>query len=71
MKVSLNFIGVCSYFGLSLSPSSTLDVLTYPLILSIIKTYDLIALSKYPIKYLELVFVLTNFEITMLSKLTP
>ena len=25
------------------------------------------ALSKYPIKYLELVFALTNFEITILS----
>ena len=36
----------------------------------IIKTNGLIALSKYPIKCLELVFVLTNFEITILSTLT-
>ena len=28
-----------------------------------------IDLSKYPIKYSELVFVLTNFEITILSTL--
>ena len=27
-------------------------------------------MSKYPIKYLELVFALTNFEITILSVLT-
>ena len=43
-----------------LFPSLTLNVLTYPLILGIIKSNGLIALSKYPIKYLELVFVLTN-----------
>ena len=28
-----------------------------------------IALSKYPIKYLELVFVGTNFEITVISQI--
>ena len=33
-----------------LFPSLTLKVLTYPLILGIIKTISLIALSKYPIK---------------------
>ena len=33
-----------------LFPSLTLNVLTYPLILGIIKTIGLIALSKYPIK---------------------
>ena len=55
---------------LFLSPSLTLNVLTYPLILGIIKTDGLIALYKSPIKYLELVFALTNFEITILSTLT-
>ena len=50
----------------SLCPSLTLNVLAYPLILGIIKTNGLIALSKYSIKYLELVFVSINFEITIL-----
>ena len=54
----------------SLCPSLTLNVLAYPLILGIIKTNGLIALSKYSIKYLELVFVSINFEITILSTLT-
>ena len=49
--------------------SSTLNVLTYLFILGIIKTNGVTSLSKYPIKYLELVFVLTNFEITILSAL--
>ena len=49
---------------------STLNVSTYPLILGIIKTNDFTALSKYLIKYLELVFALTNFEMTILSTLT-
>ena len=56
---------------LSLFPSLTLNVLTYSLIFSIIKTNGLIALSKYPIKYLKLVFVSINFEVTMLLTLTP
>ena len=43
--------------------SLNLNVLTYPLILDIIKTNGLIVLSKYPLKYLELVFVLTSFEV--------
>ena len=43
--------------------SLNLNVLTYPLILDIIKTNGLIVLSKYPLKYLELVFVLTNSEV--------
>ena len=56
---------------LSLFPSSlTLNVLAYPLILGIMKTNGLIALSKYPIQYLELVFVLNYFEITIFSTLT-
>ena len=54
----------------TLSPSFTVTVLTYSLILGIIATNGAIALSKYPIKYLELVFALTNFEITVLSTLT-
>ena len=53
------------------SPSLTLNVLTYQLILEIIKTNVLTVLSNFdPIKYLELIFVLTNFEITILLKLT-
>ena len=55
---------------LFLSPSSTLNVLIYPLILGIIKSNGVIALSKYQIQNLELVFVLTNFEITMFTILT-
>ena len=51
--------------------SSTLNVLTYPLILGIIKTNGLIDLSNFiPIKYLELVFVSINFQISVLSTLT-
>ena len=50
--------------------SSTLNILTSPLILGIIKTNGLIDLSTHPIKYLELVFVLTNIEIIILSTLT-
>ena len=38
--------------------------------LGIIKINSRMYLSKYPIKYLESVFVLTNFEITTLSTLT-
>ena len=50
--------------------SSALNALTYPLILGIIETNGPISLSKYPIKYLELVSIFTNFEITILSTLT-
>ena len=50
--------------------TSALSVLTYPPILGIIKTNGLLSLSKYPIKYSELVFILINFEITILSTLT-
>ena len=53
-----------------LFPFLTLNVIAYPLILDIFKTTGLTVLSKYPIKYLELVFVLTNFEIAILSTLT-
>ena len=42
-----------------------LKVLRYPLILGNIKTNGLIISSKYPIKYLELFFVSTNFEMTI------
>ena len=55
---------------LSLSPSLMLNVSTYPLIFGIIKTNSLITLATYLIKYLTLVFVLINFEITMLSTST-
>ena len=50
-------------------PSLTLNVLAYPLV-GIIKTNGLIVLSKHPIKYLELLFVLTYFEITISVTLT-
>ena len=52
-----------------LFPSLTLNVLAYPLV-GIIKTNGLIVLSKHPIKYLELLFVLTYFEITISVTLT-
>ena len=56
--------------SMEMSPPLTLNVLTYPLMLGIIKTNGIIALSNFiPIKYLELVFVLTNFQITILSTL--
>ena len=42
----------------------------YRQIFGIIKTNGLISLSKYPIKYLELVLVLTDFEITILRTLS-
>ena len=58
------------YCFLSLFPSLTLNVLTYLVILGISKTNGLLTLSKYAIKYLELVFVLINFEIAILSTLT-
>ena len=53
-----------------LFPFLTLNVIAYPLILDIFKTTGLTVLSEYPIKYLELVFILTNFEIAILSTLT-
>ena len=62
--------GKTYFLLLSLSSSLTLNVLTYPLILSNIKTNGLIYLSKNPIKYLQTVFVSPNFEITILSILT-
>ena len=34
------------------------------------KTNGLLVLSKYPIKYLELLIILTDFEVTILSTLT-
>ena len=51
---------------LSLSTSSTFKVLTYSPILDNIKTNDLITISKYPIESLDLVFILINFEMTIL-----
>ena len=51
---------------LSSTPSLTLNVSTYQLILDNINTNGLITLFKYPIKYLELVFVSTNVEMTKL-----
>ena len=54
---------------LSLSTSLTLNVLIYPLILVNTKTNGLITLFKYSIKYLELGFASTDFEISILSTL--
>ena len=54
---------------LSLSQSLISNVLTYPLILSNTETNVVVTLSIYSIKYLELVFVSTNFKITILSTL--
>ena len=51
---------------LSLSPSLTLNVLTNQLAL-IISKQSRMTLSNYPRKYLEIVFVSTNFVITILS----
>ena len=59
-----------SFLLLSLSPPLTLKVLTNPLILGNTKTNDLVTLSKYSIKCLELVFAVTNFGITILSTIT-
>ena len=53
---------------LSLSPSLSLNVLTYPHILGNIKTNGLITSSKYSIKDLELFFVSVKFEIIISSK---
>ena len=60
----------CSYLYLHLIWPTSWKVSTYPLILCNIKTNGLITSSKYPIKYLESVFVLINFETNMLSTLT-
>ena len=54
---------------LSLFSSLALNIVTYPLAFGNIKTNGLITLSKYPIEYLELVFVSTNFEMIILSTL--
>ena len=43
--------------------------LSPPLIFRISRANGLITSSKYPIKYLELFFVVTNFEVSILSKL--
>ena len=48
----------------------SLNILSNPLICGNIKTNNLLTLSEYLVKYLELVFVSTNFEITILSILT-
>ena len=50
----------------TLSPSLTGNFLTYPIILGNIETSGITTLYKHPIKCLELVFVSTNLEITML-----
>ena len=68
--IASNHLFEINLLFLSLSPPLTLKTLAYPLILGIIKTHGLLALSEYPIKYLELVLVLTNFEISILSTLT-
>ena len=66
---SLSILKGFNLLFLSLFVTLSLNFLTYPLILGNTKTKDLINLSKYPTKYLELVFVSTNFEINILSTL--
>ena len=55
---------------LSLSPSLSLKVLTYPIILGNIKFNGLVTFI-YPIKYLELFPAPSNSQITILSTLHP
>ena len=50
------------FLFLSSSPSLNLNVLTYQFVLSNTKSNGLITLSKYPIKLLESVLALTNFD---------
>ena len=45
----------------------SLKVLTYPLILGNMKSNGLITSSKYPFRYLGLLFVSINFVTTILS----
>ena len=66
---SLSILKGFNLLFLSLFATLSLNFLTYPLILGNTKTKDLINLSKYPTKYLELVFVSTNFEINILPTL--
>ena len=53
-----------------LSPPLSLNVFTYLLYLGNIKINGLTTSPKYQIKYLELFFVLANFEMTVLQTLT-
>ena len=66
------FLLIASYYiyGKTSSYCFYLNALKYPLVSGNIKTSGLITLSKSPIKYLKLVFVLTNFEISILSTWT-
>ena len=57
LYLSNNFLSSTQKDIILLILSSTLNVLTYPPILGIIKTNGLISLSKYPTKYLKLVFL--------------
>ena len=56
--INLLFLFLCSSFSL--------NILTYPLIIGNIKTNCL----KCVIKHLELIFVITNFDMTISSTLT-
>ena len=53
-----------TFLFLPLFLSLFLEVVIYLLILDKIKINDLITSSKYPIKYLELFYVSSNFEHT-------
>ena len=57
-----------SLLFLFLSTSLTLSVLISLLIWGNVDTNNFITLYKYPIKYLELLFVSTNFEVAILLK---
>ena len=54
------------FLVLSLSPSLTGNFLTYPIILGNIETSGITTLYKHSIKCLQLVFISTNLEITIL-----
>ena len=67
LKIFCLLITFYHLYGKTSSYCFCLNALKYPLISGNIKTSGLITLSKSPIKYLKLVFVLTNFEISILS----
>ena len=66
-NLSLSIGKDINILSLFIFPALSLNVSTYPLLLGNIKTSALITSFKYPIKYLELFSVSTNFEMTILS----
>ena len=68
-SLSLSIQKDINLLSLFLSLLLSLKVLTYPLILGNIRNNGHVASSKYPVKFSRL-FVLINFEITILSIIT-